>query len=74
MTNDLKSILKTEIYLNLTLRQEELSFEAFRHYKRTVILFDDYLYRINLTEKYIEESVVENSSFALEFSFYSYLI
>ena len=60
MTNDLKSILKTEIYLNLTLRQEELSFEAFRHYKRTVILFDDYLYRINLTEKYIEESVVEN--------------
>ena len=60
MTNDLKSVLKTEIFLNLALRQEELSSDAFRHYKRTVILFDDYLYRINLTEKYIEETVVEN--------------
>ena len=60
MTNDLKSVLKTEIFLNLALRQEELSSEAFRHYKRTVVLFDDYLYRINLSEKYIEETVVEN--------------
>lgn len=60
MINDLKSIFKEEIFLHLTLRQEELSLEAFRHYKRTVHLFDDYLYRINLSEKYIDESVVEN--------------
>ena len=60
MANDLKSILKEEIFLHLILRQEELSSEAFRHNKRTVYLFDDYLYRVNLTEKYIDESVVEN--------------
>lgn len=60
MANDLKSILKEEIYLHLELRKEELSPEAYRHNKSTAYLFDDYLYRINLTEKYIDESVVEN--------------
>ena len=40
------------------LRKEELGTEAFRHYKRTVGLFDDYLYNVNHTKKAIDESVV----------------
>lgn len=60
MANDLKSIFREEIAINLILREEELSSEAFRHYKHTVQLFDDYLHSINLTEKFIDESVVEN--------------
>jgi len=46
--------------LHLMLRKEELSSEAFRHYKHSVILFDDYLHSINLTEKSIDESVIES--------------
>ena len=60
MTNDLKSIFREEMFLNLTLRKEELSPEAFRHYRRTVYLFDDYLHRMNFSEKIIDESSVEN--------------
>lgn len=59
MVNELKSIFKDEIYLHLTLRKEELSSEAYRHYKYTVGLFDEYLYGINLSEKSIDESVID---------------
>lgn len=59
MLNELKSIFKDELKLHLILRKEELSAEAYRHDKYTVMLFDDYLYCINLTEKSIDESVVE---------------
>jgi len=60
MTNEFKSLFCEEITLHLALRNEELSSETFRHYKRTVYLFDDYLYRINLTEKSIDECIIEN--------------
>ena len=60
MSYELKSIFRNEINLHLMLRKEELSSEAFRHYKHSVILFDDYLYSINLTEKSIDESVIED--------------
>lgn len=59
MPNELKSIFKDEIKLYLTLRKEELCSETYRHYKRTVMLFDDYLYSISLLEKSIDESVIE---------------
>lgn len=59
MMNELKSIFKDEIYLHLTLRKEELGSEAYRHYKYTVRLFDEYLYGINLSEKSIDESVID---------------
>ena len=60
MPNELKSIFKDEINLHLTLRKEELSPEAYRHYKHTVMLFDDYLYSISLLEKSIDESVIQD--------------
>ena len=60
MSYEFKSIFRDEINLHLILRKEELSAEAFRHYKPTVLLFDDYLYSINLTEKSIDESVIED--------------
>lgn len=60
MPNELNSIFKDEINLHLTLRKEELSSEAYRHNKHTVMLFDDYLHSINLTEKSIDESVIED--------------
>lgn len=60
MSYELKSIFRNEINLHLMLRKEELSSEAFRHYKHSVILFDDYLHSINLTEKSIDESVIES--------------
>lgn len=59
MAYELKSIFKDEINLHLTLRKEELSSEAYRHYKHTVLLFDNYLHSINLLEKSIDESVIE---------------
>lgn len=59
MPNELKSLFKDEINLHLTLRKEELGHEAYRHYKHTIMLFDDYLHSINLLEKSIDESVVE---------------
>lgn len=59
MQYELKSIFKDEINLHLTLRKEELSSEAYRHYKHTVMLFDEYLHSINLSEKSINEQVIE---------------
>lgn len=60
MLNELKSIFKDEINLHLILRKEELSSEAYRHYRYTVGLFDKYLYDINLSEKSINESIIED--------------
>jgi integrase/recombinase XerD len=59
MSGEFKSVFYEEIEIHLSLRKEELSNEAFRHYKRTVKLFDEYLYKINHTKKIIDESVVE---------------
>lgn len=59
MPREFNSIFSVEMDLHLLLRKEELSSEAFRHYKHTVKLFDGYLYRITLTEKAINESIVE---------------
>ena len=60
MANELKSIFKDEINLHLILRKEELSSESYRHYKHTVWLFDEYLYSINLSEKSIDEPIIED--------------
>lgn len=59
MQYELKSIFKDEINLHLTLRKEELSSEAYRHYKHAVILFDEYLHSINLSEKLIDGPIIE---------------
>ena len=59
MQYKLKSIFKDEMNLYLTLRKERLSSEAYRHYKHTVMLFDEYLHSINLSEKSIDEQVIE---------------
>lgn len=59
MQYELKSIFKDEINLYLISRKEELSSEAYRHYKHTVMLFDEYLHSINLSEKSIDEHVIE---------------
>lgn len=59
MQYELKSFFKDEINLHLTLRKEELSSEAYRHYKHTVMLFDEYLHSINHSEKSIDECIIE---------------
>ena len=56
----LNSVFRDEIKMHLSVREAELSHEAYRHYRRTVILFDDYLCRIRHTDKEIPESVVES--------------
>ena len=58
--NELNSVFRDEIKTHLSVREAELSHEAYRHYRRTVILFDDYLCRIQHTDKEIPESVVES--------------
>ena len=59
MTADFKSIFSDEMRLNLMIRHEELGKEAFRHYRNTITLLDDYLYNINLKEKTIEEPIID---------------
>jgi len=59
MTDGFKSIFSGEMKLHLMLRKEELGSEAFRHYKHTVELFDDYLYSINLKEKSMDEPIID---------------
>lgn len=54
-----RSVFCDEIKTHLSVREVELSSEAYRHYKRTVTLFDEYLCRINHTEKRIAEPVIE---------------
>ena len=53
------SVFCDEIKTHLAIREVELSSEAYRHYKRTVTLFDEYLCRISHAEKRIPESVIE---------------
>ncbi len=54
------SIFRDEITTHLSQRKAELSHEAYRHYERTVILFDEFLCKINHSEKEIPISVTES--------------
>ncbi|MEE1028893.1 MAG: tyrosine-type recombinase/integrase [Agathobacter sp.] len=58
--SELNSVFRDEIKLHLSIREAELGQEAYRHYKRTMILFDEYLCRINHDVKEIPESVIES--------------
>ncbi|MCR5468123.1 MAG: tyrosine-type recombinase/integrase [Lachnospiraceae bacterium] len=53
------SVFREEISIHLSVREAELSHEAYRHYKRTMVLFDEFLCKINHADKEISESVVE---------------
>lgn len=53
------SVFREEIKIHMELRKEELGNEAYRHYKRTVKLFDDYLYQIGHNKKEISESTID---------------
>jgi hypothetical protein len=57
---ELNSIFGNEIRLHLSVRKLELSKEAYRHYRKTMILFDGYLCGIKHAVKEIPESVIEN--------------
>ena len=57
--SEYRSVFRDEIRTHLSIREVELSSEAYRHYKRTITLFDEYLCRINHTEKRIAGSVIE---------------
>ena len=58
--SEYRSVFCDEIRTHLSIREVELTSEAYRHYKRTITLFDAYLCRINHTEKKISESVIED--------------
>ena len=58
--SEYRSDFRDEIRTHLSIREVELTSEAYRHYKRTITLFDEYLCRINHTEKKISESVIED--------------
>lgn len=57
--SEFKSVFRDEIKTHLSIREVELGSEAYRHYKRTITLFDEYLCRISHTDKIIGESVIE---------------
>ena len=57
---EFNSVFREEISMHLSVREAELSHETYRHYRRTMILFDEYLCRINQTDKEIPESVIES--------------
>ena len=57
---EFNSVFCEEILLHLSVRKAELSHEAYRHYRRTMILFDDYLCRINHVDKEIPEPIIES--------------
>ena len=57
---EFNSVFREEILMHLSVREAELSHEAYRHYRRTLILFDDYLYRINHVDKEIPEPIIES--------------
>lgn len=59
MSEVYKSVFRKEIATHMELRKAELSNEAFRHYKRTVRLFDSYLYRIGHSNKEISEAIID---------------
>ena len=57
---EFNSVFRDEIKLYLSVRESELSKEAYRHYRRTMVLFDEYLYRTKHNVKEISEAVIEN--------------
>ncbi len=59
MPETYRSVFDEEIRTHMGLRKKELGSEAYRHYKRTVKLFDEYLCRIGQKEKEIPEPVIE---------------
>jgi hypothetical protein len=59
MSEAYKSVFHEEIRIHMELRREELGHDAYRHYKRTVKLFDVYLCQINHRKKEISEPIVE---------------
>ena len=54
-----KSVFGEEFDTYVTLRKGELSNDSFRHCKRTVKIFDDYLCKGNHTKKEVPEYIVE---------------
>lgn len=54
------SVFRDEITAHLSARRRELSHEAYRHYERTIALFDEYLCKIGHVSKEIPESVIES--------------
>ena len=72
---EFNSVFHEEISMHLSVREAELSHEAYRHYRRTLILFDEYLCRINHADKEISESVHQVSTYITsDNSFCSWLI
>lgn len=59
MLKQCKSIFKDEFKTYTAMRKAELSTDAYRHCRRTVSIFDDYLFRINMEEKSLDERIVD---------------
>lgn len=59
MQETYKSIFCEEIAIHMEVRETELGNEAFRHYKRTIKHFDNYLWQIGHDEKRIPESIID---------------
>lgn len=57
--SEYRSVFRDETRTHLSIREAELGSEAYRHYKRTITLFNEYLCRINHAEKGIAEPVIE---------------
>ena len=57
---DTERLRRYSLTMHLSVREAELSHEAYRHYRRTMVLFDNYLCRIHHTDKEIPESVIES--------------
>lgn len=53
------SIFREEITTHMEMRVEELRSEAFRHYKRMIKLFDEYLYQIGHNKKEIPKVIID---------------
>lgn len=57
--SEFNSVFGEEIKTHLSVRESELSQEAYRHYRRTMLLFDEYLCRVKHDVKEIPEVVIE---------------
>lgn len=58
--SEFNSVFREEIKQHISVREVELGHEAYRHYRRTMLLFDEYLCRINHDVKEIPEPVIES--------------
>lgn len=58
--SEFNSVFREEIKMHLSVRESELSKEAYRHYRRTMLLFDEYLCRVKHDVKEIPEAVIES--------------